>query len=98
MGMGKAPSDTGSSRVVMYMPVEPTYRMEPRQKFNPKEVELVIMDVLGQRLTGFKYSQKQSPAVAKVLSEEIKERIKKLKYDRYKIVCVVTIGDRKSVV
>ncbi len=89
-------SDTASTRVQMVMPIEPSYRMEPRVKFNAKVVEGVIQEVLEQRLVGFKYSHKQSPLVSRILSEEIKDRVKRMRYDRYKIVCIVTIGQTKG--
>ncbi|XP_045160262.1 dynein light chain Tctex-type 5-like [Mercenaria mercenaria] len=88
----------GSSRHSTSIQVqrEPTYRMEPKNKFNPEEAGNVIKSIIDQRMKGFKYHPKFCSNMCKLLSDEIKDGIKKLKYDRYKIVAVVHIGERKD--
>ena len=34
--------------------------------------------------------------MAKVMSEEIKDQVKLLEFDRYKFVCLVTLGEKKN--
>lgn len=72
--------------------MEPTYRMEPRVKFNIQDVKDIIENVLHSRLNGMKYSARLTPKIGKSLSDEIKDRVKGLNLDRYKIICVLTIG------
>lgn len=94
----RAGSMYGSSRHSNSIQVqrEPTYRMEPKHKFNPEEVEDVIKAVLDQRMKGFKYHPKFCANMCKLLSDELKDGVKKLKYDRYKVVAIVHIGERKD--
>ena len=88
----------GSSRYSnsIHVQREPTYRMEPKHKFNPEEAEGVLKSIIDQRMKGFKYHPKFCSNMCKLLSDEIKDGVKKLKYDRYKIVAVVHIGERKD--
>jgi hypothetical protein len=72
--------------------MEPTYRMEPRKKFDNQAVKDIIDSVLHSRLNGMRYSAKLTPKIGKSLSDEIKDRIKSMNIDRYKIICVLTIG------
>ena len=73
---------------------EPTYRMEPKVKFNSSKVQDAVSKVVDGRLSGWKYSPKQATMMSKVVSEEVKEQIKKLGFERYKLVCLVTIGQK----
>lgn len=75
---------------------EPTYRMEPKHKFNAEEVEEIIKAIIDQRMGEFRYHPKFCSNICKILSDEIKDGVKKLKYDRYKIVAVVHIGERRD--
>ena len=75
---------------------EPTYRMEPKIKFSPSKVEEAIAEVVQQRLRGLAYTPKKCLLLSKVLSEEIKDSIKELGFERYKLVCVVTMGQVKD--
>lgn len=72
--------------------MEPTYRMEPKNKFNTQAVKDIIDTILQSRLSGMRYSARLTPKIGKSLSDEIKDRVKLLNMDRYKIVCVLTIG------
>lgn len=72
--------------------MEPTYRMEPKNKFDTHAVKDIIDTILQSRLSGMKYSARLTPKIGKSLSDEIKDRVKMLNMDRYKIVCVLTIG------
>ena len=75
---------------------EPTYRMEPLEKFEEAKVREIIKECTDCRLMDYKYNAKQSALMCKVLSEEIKEKVKYLNYDRYKIVVMAYIGERKD--
>lgn len=75
---------------------EPTYKMEPEKRFSRVEVENVVRKVIDSKMKGFNYHPKICSNICKVLSDEIKDEIKKLKYDRYKLVVVVYIGEKKD--
>lgn len=64
------------------VPLEATYRMEPDRKFNRSQVEKVIRDVLEAHLHDFTYQAKRCPMLSRVLTEEIKDRVKALDFDR----------------
>lgn len=72
---------------------EPTYRMKPTKKFKVKQVEAVIKDIVDSRMKNFKYTPKVAAMMSKILTSEIKDAIKQLEFERYKIVCLVTVGE-----
>ena len=74
---------------------EPTYRMEPKTKFRSLTVEKVIKNVLEDRLENFEYTDpKLSATITRILTDEIKEGVKTYCFDRYKIVCVVSLAQK----
>jgi hypothetical protein len=75
---------------------EPTYKMEPDEKFLVKPVEDIIKDILDRRLHNYTYNREQTPRFGKILSDDIKERVKRLNFDRYKIVCMLVIGENRG--
>ncbi|XP_046550315.1 dynein light chain Tctex-type protein 2B-like [Haliotis rubra] len=85
-----------SSQTQMQVPKEPSYRMEPHKKFSPEKVHGVIEEVLNEKLGRFKYNPKFCANISKVLSDEIKDKVKLLGYDRYRIICQVHIGEKKD--
>lgn len=79
------------------MPKEPTYRMEPLKKFQPKKVEDAIKEVVGERINDkTEYNPRISKMLTRVISEEVKQKVKSLNFDRYKLVCMVTIGEKRD--
>ncbi|XP_069127392.1 dynein light chain Tctex-type 5-like [Argopecten irradians] len=77
---------------------EPTYRMEPKEalKFNVAQVETIVNKVLSDRLGDIKYSPLVCSNISRLITEEIKDRVKMLKFDRYKIIVIVFIGENKD--
>lgn len=75
---------------------EPTYRMEPYRKFDPEKVREVIKSVVTDKLNGYRYNPKLCAIMIKVISEEIRDKVKALHFDRYKIVAAVIIGEKKN--
>lgn len=75
---------------------EPTYRMEPHRKFRPKEVEDMLKRVLEQKMDKFRYSARICANMCKILGDDIKEQVKEMNFDRYKIVSNVVIGQKKD--
>ncbi|KAK7495827.1 hypothetical protein BaRGS_00012817 [Batillaria attramentaria] len=89
----------GSSRLSgQGLPIqkEPSYRMEPHRKFHSGKVEELLKTVLEEKLEKFRYSPKICPNMCKILSDDIKEKVKQMNFDRYKIVCNVLIGQKKD--
>ncbi|KAK3599871.1 hypothetical protein CHS0354_022442 [Potamilus streckersoni] len=92
---GRTGSMNDSSRISSIQK-EPSYRLEPQQKFNMEKAQVVVKEVLEGRLEGFRYHSKFCANMSKTLSDEIKDRIKKLHFDRYKIVVMTHIGENKG--
>ena len=74
---------------------ENTYRLEPKNRFPEGKVRTVIKDAL-ETLKSHQYSATHSPFLAKLLSSRLLENVKQLNIERYKVVCVVTIGSKES--
>ncbi|XP_068726805.1 dynein light chain Tctex-type 5-like [Montipora capricornis] len=74
---------------------ENTYRLEPKGHFPEEKVRAVIKEALGT-LVSHKYSATHSPFLAKLLSSRMLENVKQSNIERYKVVCLVTIGSKKS--
>ena len=56
----------------------------------------MLISLLDDRLSKARYSSKISPNMCKIISEEIKDSVKQMNFDRYKIVSNVLIGQRKD--
>ena len=93
---GRAGSMMSSRYSNSFFQKEPSYRMEPHRRFNDEKVEEVIQEVVDSRMKDFKYHPKFCANLSKALGDEIKEKVKRLNFDRYKIVVVVNIGEKSS--
>lgn len=71
---------------------ENSYRLQPSCKFQSTAAQTVINDILEKYLKDEKYDPNASAQMAKTLSQIIKDGVKDLNYESYKIVCVVSIG------
>lgn len=80
----------GSVHPVVYY--ENTYKLMPDDKFHEGKVKEVIRTALEENVTEKTYDPNTCGAKCKLISEIVKERVKKLDLNRFKIVCVVTIG------
>ena len=73
-----------------------TYRLEPTRKFEEAKVREIIKDVFREHLTEKSYNAEFCHNMSKSLSELIKQRVKLLQFSRYKIVCMVHMGQKAS--
>lgn len=71
---------------------ENTYKMTPEKSFPCGEVQGIIRDVMNSHLKDEKYNQQSCRQHTKTLAEMIKMRVKELRIPRYKIVCLLHIG------
>ncbi|KAI8818488.1 Tctex-1 family-domain-containing protein [Fimicolochytrium jonesii] len=97
-GAGGAPQ---SARTVADAPVnavvfENTFKLKPDRKFQSETVRRIAEEILHRNLTKQKYEGGKSPILAQSISNEILGAVKKLDYERYKIVVDVTIGEFKG--
>ncbi|XP_059170916.1 dynein light chain Tctex-type protein 2-like [Physella acuta] len=75
---------------------ENTYKLDPDSGFNPERVEAIIKKVLEDNLAGQKYDKNLMGTRCLILSDIIKEKVRQLKLNRFKIVCLVLIGEVKN--
>ncbi|KAL6052829.1 hypothetical protein STEG23_013504 [Scotinomys teguina] len=77
---------------------ENTYILRPifQQRFRPSVVKDCIHTVLKEELASAEYSPDEMPHLTKHLSELIKDKLKELGYDRYKMVVQVVIGEQRG--
>ncbi|CAH1776088.1 unnamed protein product [Owenia fusiformis] len=74
--------------------MEPTYQMEPAKKFPTGSVQTIISDVLSNYLQEEKYEPEMCRQMTKTISEVVKARVKDLMVPRYKVICVIHIGQK----
>jgi len=67
--------------------------MEPLRTFQEHRVKPIIQQVLETSLAEQKYDPDFCKEATIKMTEEIKERVKRLCYPRYKFVCHVIVGD-----
>lgn len=73
---------------------QPTYRLEPKRPFKHDDCYSVLQNLITFHMQNYVYNPKTASRQCLYLSEEIKLRVKKLDFDRYKIICVLTIGQK----
>eukprot|EP00118_Oscarella_pearsei_P001164 m.6759 g.6759 ORF g.6759 m.6759 type:complete len:188 (+) comp16809_c0_seq1:96-659(+) len=71
---------------------ENTYRMEPPRKFPYDVVVQIISETLEKYLKGKDYEYKFAIEITKTISEEIKDAVKDLHVDRYRVLSLVYVG------
>ncbi|XP_073811501.1 dynein light chain Tctex-type protein 2B isoform X2 [Musca autumnalis] len=76
---------------VRYMP---TYRLEAMRPLNKEVCENIMKAVMEETFENFTYTPKASLQFCAQISEEIKCRIKAKNYDRYRLIVIVTIGEK----
>lgn len=71
-----------------------TYKLGPDEdkRFRCKDVKDVIDTVLEHRLKGQLYDADKCKILLPTIADEIKDQVKLLGFERYKLVCLVTIG------
>ncbi|XP_069328833.1 dynein light chain Tctex-type protein 2B isoform X1 [Eulemur rufifrons] len=75
-----------------------TYILRPvfQQRFRPSVVKECIHAVLKEELANAEYSPEEMPQLTKRLSENIKDKLKEMGFDRYKMVVQVVIGEQRG--
>lgn len=86
----------GAMKEVIY---ENTYITDPEgygsnAKFRRHKVESTLRQVMKERMENQQYDPVKGAQIAKQLADDLRERIKGLGYDRYKLVIQVTLGQK----
>ncbi len=100
-GMGKrtsiASSMTGiSAAKVPGLRLQPNYRIEPKAKFDSERVTRIIQETVFRRMANYTYNSKLASQTMKTLAEELKAKVKEQGFDRYKVVSVVSLVEKKG--
>ncbi|KAI8509152.1 PREDICTED: tctex1 domain-containing protein 1-B-like isoform X1 [Branchiostoma belcheri] len=72
--------------------LENTYQMSPTKRFPVSTVRHILKDVLQNYLQEERYEPELCRQMTKTISEVIKARVKDLMVPRYKIICLIHIG------
>ncbi|XP_026742832.1 tctex1 domain-containing protein 1-like [Trichoplusia ni] len=73
-----------------------TYQLDSHFKFSVPAVRKVIDHVLDEYFTEHKYNLQESPAATMLIAGEILRDVKALGFNRYRILSVVTMGQKRS--
>ncbi|XP_031616475.1 tctex1 domain-containing protein 1 [Contarinia nasturtii] len=69
----------------------PTYRLEPKNPFNTEKCENILKHVFETAFDEFEYTAEAAEEKVSKLSQQILTQTRKLNFDRYKLICVVSI-------
>ncbi|KAL0869794.1 hypothetical protein ABMA27_006016 [Loxostege sticticalis] len=75
---------------------QPTYQLNPRKRFSEEKVQKILKDIVDTELAEAEYSEKTVPELTLNLAETVKNAIKEENFNRYRIIVVVTIGQRRQ--
>lgn len=84
------------SRIEPPVSFEPTYQLGPEKPFPVSAVKGVLQDVMERHLENRQYEPEFCKETTKNMSEDIKSRVKLLKLGRFKIICLVHIGQLRD--
>ncbi|XP_071838432.1 dynein light chain Tctex-type 5-B-like [Apostichopus japonicus] len=84
------------SRIEPPVSFEPTYQLGPEKHFPVTAVKSILKDVVGRHLDNRQYEPEFCKETTKAISEDVKSRVKLMKLGRYKIICLVHIGQLKD--
>ncbi|KAM6963281.1 dynein light chain Tctex-type protein 2B [Aplochiton taeniatus] len=81
-------SDTGGNTYL----IRPNYQ----HKFKPAVVKECIRNILRDQLSGLQYDPEEVPVMSRTLADCIKNKLKEVGFDRYKLVVQVVIGEQRG--
>ncbi|KAK7495873.1 hypothetical protein BaRGS_00012863 [Batillaria attramentaria] len=76
--------------------LEPTYRLEPKVPFKPSQVLEMLKETLNEQLEGRTYRPKLATTLCRLLTDEIRNKVKKMGFDRHRVVVTVLLCEIKD--
>ncbi|KAJ9580104.1 hypothetical protein L9F63_004246, partial [Diploptera punctata] len=73
-----------------------SYRLDPKNPFKPDRVRQVIKTILEKELHDLQYDPVKCGKQCMILSNDIRNKIKLLGFDRHKLICTVDIGEKSN--
>ncbi|KAL0115582.1 hypothetical protein PUN28_010830 [Cardiocondyla obscurior] len=80
--------DKNNSKIPRY---QNTYRLEPYKRWNFKIVDKILINRMQEYLANWKYEPLTCVEMCQKISEDVRDKIYKLCYDRYKILVIISI-------
>ncbi|EEB14583.1 T complex testis-specific protein, putative [Pediculus humanus corporis] len=74
----------------------PTYRMEPKKKFDVDVVYQLLKEFMDKHCSEFSYNEKECQNACKRISYYIRRAVKQLSFDRYRFICQVRIIEKQN--
>ncbi|GBP34471.1 Tctex1 domain-containing protein 3 [Eumeta japonica] len=73
-----------------------TYQLDPRSSFHIPKVKKIINKHLNEKFGDHRYHLQESPALAIRIAGEVMRELKQMQFNRYRIISVVTIGQKRA--
>ncbi|CAG9827363.1 unnamed protein product [Diabrotica balteata] len=73
-----------------------TYKLDSDKPFNHQKVKNVLKSVMEEALQDLKYEPEKCTKLAKWASNTIRAKVKQMEFDRYRIISLVTIGEKHN--
>ncbi|TRZ00003.1 hypothetical protein DNTS_022346, partial [Danionella cerebrum] len=75
-----------------------TYLIRPnyKDKFKPGVAKECMREILREQLHGVQYNPDEIPTLSRSLADTIKNKLKEVGFDRYKLVVQVVIGEQRG--
>ncbi|CAO1301480.1 unnamed protein product [Diamesa serratosioi] len=89
-----------SRQSIIFRPIlkfQPTYQTESTKPFQPRVCEKIIAEIINKQMKArkiTKFDTKLTISLCRSLSEEILSTIKLREYNRYRIIVVITVGEK----
>ncbi|XP_041358261.1 dynein light chain Tctex-type 5-B-like [Gigantopelta aegis] len=76
--------------------VENTYQLDPPKRFHPDRVTKIIKQILETHLSNMEYNHEVMKSTTKMMTEELKVKVKELNLKRYKLITHVMVVENKD--
>ncbi|XP_072259152.1 dynein light chain Tctex-type protein 2B-like [Pyxicephalus adspersus] len=75
-------------------PQPPSFASRPSEKVPLSSIKQILESYLPERMGDMKYDHTKAPSLVKQITEEVRAQVKKVLPARYKMLCLVTLGER----
>ncbi|XP_046986818.1 dynein light chain Tctex-type 5-B-like [Schistocerca americana] len=73
-----------------------TYQLAPRRPFNIEQVIKILHEVMETHLSTVKYEPAACPQLCAHITRNVREKVKAMNFDRYKIVVTCSIFQKEN--
>ncbi|XP_058789728.1 dynein light chain Tctex-type protein 2-like [Phymastichus coffea] len=92
-----APVDRSRPRPAGYQnSYQNSYRLRSDEPFEPEVVDRLVERTLKDSMQGLSYRSEESPGLCTSIAAQVQKRVQELKYDRCKVVVIVSIVEKAS--